>query len=115
MSVVADTVTPWIRTDTSRQTLARLSTRNPSPRRAGQGWLQCTHEATTDESEPELDRRTPHRATRPHGSTALGYRHHRARNEEPLLAIPDAFAWCWQRGGPWKARAKDFVVAVNLA
>ncbi|MFB9685792.1 hypothetical protein [Amycolatopsis plumensis] len=68
----------------------------------------------TDESVLELDRRALYRATRRHGCPALEYRHHRA-HEEPLLAIPDAFAWCWQRGGPWKARAKDFVVAVNFA
>src|SRR6184192_915020 len=42
----------------------------------------------------------------------LEYRHHRA-HEEPLLAIPDALPWCWQRGGPWKARAKDFVADVK--
>jgi hypothetical protein len=62
----------------------------------------------TDESVLELDRRILYRSTRLHGCETLEYRHHRA-HEEPLLAIPDALAWCWQRGGPWKARAKDFV------
>lgn len=66
----------------------------------------------TDESVLELDRRILYRSTRLHGCEALEYRHHRA-HEEPLLAIPDALAWCWQRGGPWKVRAKDFVSAVK--
>lgn len=66
----------------------------------------------TDESVLELDRRILYRSTRLHGCEALEYRHHRA-HEEPLLAIPDALAWCWQRGGSWKARAKDFVSAVK--
>jgi len=66
----------------------------------------------TDESVLELDRRILYRSTRLHGCEALEYRHHRA-HEEPLLAIPDALAWCWQRGGPWKVRAREFVVAVK--
>ncbi|RSD19259.1 hypothetical protein [Amycolatopsis eburnea] len=67
----------------------------------------------TDESVLELDRRILYRSTRLHGCEALEYRHHRA-HEEPLLAIPDALAWCWQRGGFWKARAKEFVSDVRV-
>ncbi|WP_043790934.1 hypothetical protein [Amycolatopsis balhimycina] len=67
----------------------------------------------TDESVLDLDRRVLYRSTRLHGCEALEYRHHRA-HEEPLLAIPDALAWCRQRGGPWKTRAKDFVVGVKI-
>jgi hypothetical protein len=29
---------------------------------------------------------------------------HAHRNSEPLLAIPDALAWCWARGGDWRRR-----------
>lgn len=29
---------------------------------------------------------------------------HATASEEPLLAIPDALAWAWARGGPWKRR-----------
>lgn len=43
----------------------------------------------------------------------LRYEHMRAR-EEPLLAIPDAIAWCWQRGGPWKARVRELVTEVRV-
>ncbi|MEU7789539.1 hypothetical protein [Amycolatopsis sp. NPDC049159] len=53
------------------------------------------------------------RSTRLHGCEALEYRHHRA-HEEPMLAIPDALAWCRQRGGPWKAGATEFVSDVKV-
>jgi len=67
----------------------------------------------TDESVIELDRRTLYRSARQHGCQGiLEYRHLRA-HEEPLLAIPDAIAWCWQRGGPWKTRAQEFVEVVR--
>lgn len=33
----------------------------------------------------------------------LRYEHHRAGSEE-LLALPDAIAWCWARGGHWRRR-----------
>ena len=66
----------------------------------------------TDESVLDLDRRILYRSTRRHGCDALESRLHRA-HEEPLLAIPDALAWCRQRGGPWKTRARDFVVSVK--
>jgi hypothetical protein len=31
------------------------------------------------------------------------YGHQRARTEL-LLSVPDAIAWCWARGGPWRKR-----------
>lgn len=33
----------------------------------------------------------------------LRYEHHRAKTEL-LLAVPDAIAWCWARGGQWRER-----------
>lgn len=33
--------------------------------------------------------------------------------EEPLLAIADAVAWCWGRGGHWRVKAKNLVTAVH--
>lgn len=63
----------------------------------------------TDESIVDLDRKTLYRSVRRHGcQDVLEYRHLRAF-EEPLLAIPDALAWCWQRGGHWKRRAVEMV------
>ena len=35
--------------------------------------------------------------------------------EEPLLAVPDAVAWCWPRGGQWRAKAKQLVSDVYSA
>ncbi|WP_410600192.1 hypothetical protein [Amycolatopsis sp. lyj-90] len=67
----------------------------------------------SDESIVELDRKTLYRSVRQHGcQDVLEYRHLRAF-EEPLLAIPDALAWCWQRGGPWKTRAREMVKEVR--
>jgi hypothetical protein len=38
----------------------------------------------------------------------LRYEHLRA-HEECLLAAPDAIAWCWARGGHWRARIREIV------
>ena len=42
----------------------------------------------------------------------LRYDHLRA-HEECLLAIPDAIAWCWARGGQWRARVQEIVTRVQ--
>jgi hypothetical protein len=44
----------------------------------------------------------------------LHYRHLRA-HEEALLALPDAVAWCWARGGIWKKRVRPLVSTVKVA
>jgi hypothetical protein len=41
----------------------------------------------------------------------LRYEHLRA-HEECLLALPDAIAWCWARGGQWRQRVKSLVTEV---
>jgi hypothetical protein len=61
-----------------------------------------------DDSVLEQDRRLLYRRVRELGCEDLVYRHQRAR-EEPLLAIPDAIAWCWQRGGHWRDRVRGLV------
>ncbi|GAA0636680.1 hypothetical protein GCM10009547_46250 [Sporichthya brevicatena] len=43
----------------------------------------------------------------------LRYEHRRAR-EEPALAIPDAIAWCWAKGGDWRRRIAPAVSQVRL-
>jgi hypothetical protein len=53
-----------------------------------------------DDSIADLDRRLLYRQVRELGCESLEYRHFRA-TEEPLLAIPDAIAWCWRGGGVW--------------
>jgi hypothetical protein len=35
----------------------------------------------------------------------IRYEHHRARTHL-LLAVPDAIAWCWARGGEWRQRIR---------
>jgi len=42
----------------------------------------------------------------------LRYQHRRAATEE-LLAIPDAIAWCWAKGGDWRRRIEPIVTAVR--
>lgn len=34
-------------------------------------------------------------------------------HEECLLAVPDAIAWCWARGGEWRDKVKDLVTHVH--
>jgi hypothetical protein len=43
---------------------------------------------------------------------ALQYAHMRAY-EEGLLAIPDAIAWSWAKGGHWRARVSEIVTDVR--
>ena len=42
----------------------------------------------------------------------LRYQHRRA-TEEHLLAIPDAIAWCWAKGGDWRRRIQPVVIDVR--
>jgi hypothetical protein len=36
---------------------------------------------------------------------------HRRGQSEPLLAVPDAIAWCWAKGGAWRGLVEGVVVA----
>lgn len=42
----------------------------------------------------------------------LRYSHARA-SDELLLAIPDAVAWCWAKGGHWRDRIRPVVTGVE--
>ncbi len=42
----------------------------------------------------------------------MSYEHQRATAEQ-LLAIPDAVAWCWGKGGEWRRRITPVVTAVR--
>lgn len=42
----------------------------------------------------------------------VDYRHV-DRHQELLLALPDAVAWCWARGGDWRRRIKPIVTDVR--
>lgn len=43
---------------------------------------------------------------------SLRYVHRRAASEQ-LLAIPDAIAWCWAKGGDWRRRVESAVIDVQ--
>lgn len=62
-----------------------------------------------DDSTFQADRRLLFEQVRRSGlSGALRYDHLRA-HEECLLAIPDAVAWCWAKGGRWKTSVQRLV------
>jgi hypothetical protein len=42
----------------------------------------------------------------------LRYEHRRAASEL-LLAVPDAIAWCWAKGGDWRRRIEPIVTDVR--
>lgn len=66
-----------------------------------------------DDSVVEVDKKLLYRRTREVGcQDTLTYRHQRA-HEEPLLALPDAIAWCVNRGGIWKQRAQPLITATH--
>jgi hypothetical protein len=66
-----------------------------------------------DESLVSRDRQHLIEATRAHGcADSLRYSHDSATSE-PLLAIPDAVAWAWAKGGDWRRRCDSLVVSVQ--
>ncbi|GIH04746.1 hypothetical protein Rhe02_28130 [Rhizocola hellebori] len=66
-----------------------------------------------DESQVEADRRILRREIERHGLLdCVTYEHVRA-HEEALLAIPDAIAWCWAKGGHWRVRVKALVAEMR--
>lgn len=66
-----------------------------------------------DEAVLDLDRTVLYRQVRELGATELRYEHLRTY-EEPLLAIPDAIAWCWSNGRAWRQRVRELVHAVRI-
>ena len=65
----------------------------------------------TDETLVHRDRQILFSSTRAHSCADLRYEHLRA-SEESLLALPDAVAWCWAKGGDWRRRVESVVVEV---
>lgn len=64
-----------------------------------------------DDSLLDWDRRRLFELVRATGRTELRYVHRRAV-EDHLLAIPDAIAWCWAKGGIWRQRVRPVVTKV---
>ena len=67
-----------------------------------------------DESVQEPDQKLLYELVRSQGvAGSLQYLHLRA-HEECLLAVPDAVAWCWARGGNWKTAVRELVADVRM-
>lgn len=65
-----------------------------------------------DDSLVETDRRKLFQLTRKHGAEHLEYRHMRA-SQDLLLCAADALAWCWAKGGRWRARVAPYTTEVQ--
>ena len=97
--------------------------RHPSERAAREACFQqlvadaAATDATSllierDETLVASDRRYLYEATRQtHREGPLRY-DHGAASEECLLALPDAVAWCWAKGGDWRRRIDSVVARV---
>lgn len=78
----------------------------------------CKREASLividqDDSLLKHDRRWLSDELRAVGAPVTLRYHHKKRHEEPLLAMPDAIAWCLQRGRPWAAMVRPFITATS--
>jgi hypothetical protein len=65
-----------------------------------------------DDTLVDSDRKLLYSATRDAGRADLRYEHQRAASEQ-LLALPDAIAWCWAKGGDWRRRIEPVVTDVR--
>lgn len=65
-----------------------------------------------DETTVRTDRARLYAAARREGCPDLEYVHESAA-VEPLLALPDAVAWAWNRGGDWRRRTAPVVDRVS--
>lgn len=55
------------------------------------------------------DRQVLYRAVRAAGREATMRYEHRRAAAERLLGIPDAFAWCWAKGGHWRSHIRPAI------
>lgn len=67
-----------------------------------------------DESTFAFDRRVLYEATRRHRCADTMTYELLAPHADPMLWIPDAVAWCWNRGGSWRDAVADFVTLQDL-
>lgn len=65
-----------------------------------------------DETLVARDKQRLVEATRRAGSSRTLEYWHESAASEPLLAIPDAVAWAWARGGDWRRRAQAMIADV---
>jgi len=67
-----------------------------------------------DESLVQSDRRLLYRAVRAAGREATMRYEHRRATTEHLLGIPDAFAWCWAKGGHWRSHIRPVITVQTV-
>lgn len=65
-----------------------------------------------DDSLVAADRRLLYEVSRDRGQDFV-YAHLRSK-EDLLLCVPDAIAWCWSRGGHWRARVAEYTCEIAL-
>lgn len=63
----------------------------------------------SDETQDKRDRQQLHALCRQLPVADSFEYHHLRAHEEPLLTVPDAIAWSWTRGGPWRELATPLV------
>lgn len=66
-----------------------------------------------DDSLLSWDRQVMIESVRSLGCTDRLRYQHTHRQNEVLLAMPDAIAWCWARGGQWRQRVRPIVAGVQ--
>lgn len=67
-----------------------------------------------DETLVHSDRRLLYRAVRAAGREATFRYEHRRATTERLLGIPDAFAWCWAKGGHWRSHIRPVITVQTV-
>ena len=90
---------------------AAAPSRLPAGRRPGRGDTLLVLEQ--DDSLVSWDSQQLIELTRAAGCRDTLHYVHRRAADEPLLAIPDAIAWCWAKGGDWRRRIAPTVSAVR--
>ena len=67
-----------------------------------------------DDTLIQFDRRLLYRSVHAIGREHDLHYQHRRSNAEQLLGIPDAFAWCWARGGQWRQLIRPAVTVKTI-
>ncbi|MFD7847105.1 hypothetical protein ACFV4K_29775 [Nocardia sp. NPDC059764] len=78
---------------------------------AGIGGRRLTIEQ--DDSLVQSDRRTLYNAVRKFEVNEDFNYEHKRPNQEPLLWVSDAVAWCFAKGGEWRLRVKPLIKEVR--
>lgn len=66
-----------------------------------------------DDTLVNTDRKVLYQAVRTRGRSDSIHYEHRSNKTELLLAVPDAIAWCWAKGGEWRTLIRAAVSEVR--